>query len=171
MAYGSVYVARVAFGAKDQQTVRAFQEAEAYPGPSLVIAYSPCIAHGYDLARGLDQQKLAVDSGVWPLYRYDPCRGAAGEPPLKLDSGTPRVSAREYMRGEARFNLVEKQDPQRFARLMAAADRDAHARFSLYEQLAGIRVTPADEEPPAAAAPPEPALAAPAAGDGKDPAP
>ena len=82
MAYGHVYVARVAFGAKDVQTVKAFQEAESYHGPSLIIAYSHCIAHGYDMAYGAEQQKLAVDSGVWPLYRFDPRRPAQGQPPL-----------------------------------------------------------------------------------------
>ncbi len=86
MSYGNVYVARVAFGAKDAQTVKAFLEAEAYPGPSLIIAYSHCIAHGYDMAFGTEQQKLAVDSGVWPLYRFDPRRIEAGQPPLQLDS-------------------------------------------------------------------------------------
>ena len=144
MAYGSVYVAHVAFGARDQQTVRAMQEAEAYPGPSLIIAYSHCIAHGYDLAFGPQQQKLAVESGAWPLYRYDPRRAAAGEPPLKLDCGPPRLPLRDYLRNEARFLVAEKLDPQRFARLMGAAEREARERFSLYEQLAGIRVEPAD---------------------------
>ena len=90
MSYGHVYVARVAFGAKDAQTVKAFLEAEAYDGPSLIIAYSHCIAHGYDMAHGAEQQKLAVDSGVWPLYRFDPRRIAKGEPPLQLDSVRPR---------------------------------------------------------------------------------
>ena len=94
MAYGHVYVAQVAFGAKDTQTVKAFIEADAYPGPSLIIAYSPCIAHGYDLVHGLDQQKLAVDSGYWPLYRFDPRRAASGERPLVLDSGAPKIDAR-----------------------------------------------------------------------------
>ena len=94
MSYGHVYVARVAFGAKDAQTVQAFLEAEAYPGPSLIIAYSHCIAHGYDLAHGCEQQKLAVDSGVWPLYRFDPRRVAAGRPPLQLDSAAPKIARR-----------------------------------------------------------------------------
>ncbi len=92
--YGHVYVARVAFGAKMTQTVQAFLEAEAYAGPSLIIAYSHCIAHGYDMAHGAAQQKLAVDSGVWPLYRFDPRRVAAGEPPLHLDYGPPQGQGR-----------------------------------------------------------------------------
>ncbi|RMD81292.1 MAG: pyruvate:ferredoxin (flavodoxin) oxidoreductase, partial [Candidatus Dadabacteria bacterium] len=140
MTYGNVYVARVAFGAKDSQTVRAFLEAESYPGPSLIIAYCHCIAHGYDLAHGLEQQKLAVDSGIWPLYRFDPRRAAAGKPPLQLDSPPPKVPAHQYLRNEARFRMAEKLDPARFERLMRAAERDAAARYALYQQLAGIKL-------------------------------
>jgi len=140
MAYGHVYVARVAFGAKDSQTVHAFLEAEAHPGPSLIIAYSHCIAHGYDMALGAEQQKLAVSSGVWPLYRFDPRRVAAGEPPLKLDSAAPRTPVSEYMRNETRFRMAEKLDPERFKALMAAAERQARQRFAVYEQLAGLTV-------------------------------
>jgi len=140
MGYGNVYVARVALGAKDAQTVHAFLEAEAYPGPSLIIAYSHCIAHGYDMALGAEQQKLAVSSGVWPLYRFDPRRVKGGEPPLKLDSGPPRTSARDYMRNETRFRMVEKGDPERFKRLLATAERDARERYAVYEQLAGLTI-------------------------------
>jgi pyruvate-ferredoxin/flavodoxin oxidoreductase len=138
MAYGSVYVAHVALGAKDQQTVRAFQEAEAYPGPSLIIAYSHCIAHGYDLCDGLEHQKLAVESGVWPLYRFDPRRAEAGEPPLKLDSGPPKTPLADYTSLETRFTVVETQDPDRYARLMEEAQREVRERYSLYERLAAI---------------------------------
>ncbi|MFT4569359.1 MAG: pyruvate-ferredoxin/flavodoxin oxidoreductase [Hyphomicrobiaceae bacterium] len=144
MSYGNAYVARVAFGAKDQQTVRAFQEAEAYPGPSLIIAYSHCIAHGYDLAQGARQQKLAVDSGVWPLYRFDPLRRENGDPPLHLDCPPPKIRATEYMRGEARFRIAEKVDPKRFKRLIATASQQATERYALYQQLAGITVNHAD---------------------------
>jgi pyruvate-ferredoxin/flavodoxin oxidoreductase len=140
MGYGHVYVARIAFGAKDAQTVAALQEAETYPGPSLVVAYSHCIAHGYDMVFGLDQQKRAVDSGVWPLYRFDPRRLALGEPPLKLDSGAPKLRARDYMSLETRFRMVEKQDPERYKRLLARAEREARDRFSIYQQLAGLKV-------------------------------
>ena len=156
MGYGNVYVARIAFGAKDAQTVHAFAEAESYPGPSLIIAYSHCIAHGYDMAFGAEQQKLAVDSGVWPLYRFDPRRVAAGEPPLKLDSGPPKVRPRDYMRNETRFRMVERQDPVRFKRLLAAAEMQARQRYAVYQQLAGItipRVEVGEEaalDPPAA---------------------
>jgi len=140
MAYGHVYVARVAFGAKDVQTVKAFQEAESYPGPSLIIAYSHCIAHGYDMAYGAEQQKLAVDSGVWPLYRFDPRRVAKGQPPLALDSGSPKIPARQYMRNETRFRMVEKLDPERFKRLLVLAERQAKQRIGVYQQLANLTV-------------------------------
>jgi len=154
MVYGSVYVARVAFGAKDTQTVRAFQEAEAYPGPSLIIAYSHCIAHGYDLTHGLEQQKLAVETGSWPLFRFDPRRWAEGQSPLKLDSGAPRVRLEDYVRNEPRFKVVEQQDPARFRRLLEAAQHDATNRFAVYEQLARLSVPTASdvEKDPAAAA-------------------
>jgi pyruvate-ferredoxin/flavodoxin oxidoreductase len=140
MGYGNVYVARVAFGAKDAQTVQAFVEAEAHPGPSMIIAYSHCIAHGYDMAYGAEQQKLAVSSGVWPLYRFDPRRVAHGEPPLKLDSAPPKTSVKEYMRNETRFRMVETQDPERFKRLLKMAERDAAQRFAVYQQLAGVTI-------------------------------
>ena len=140
MSYGSVYVARIAFGAKMAQAVQAFQEAESYPGPSLIIAYSHCIAHGYDMAYGAEQQKLAVSSGVWPLYRFDPRRVAQGLAPLTLDSGPAKVPVQQYTRGEARFRMVEKLDPARFKMLVAAAQRSASQRFAVYQQLAGIKV-------------------------------
>ncbi len=136
MAYGSVYVARVALGGKDAQTVKAFVEAESYAGPSLIIAYSHCIAHGYDMAFGLDQQKLAVDSGYWPLMRFDPRRRAAGEPPLVLDSGPPKINLGKYVRNEARYRIVEQASPERFATLLAAAERHVREQYALYEQMA-----------------------------------
>jgi pyruvate-ferredoxin/flavodoxin oxidoreductase len=139
MAYGHVYVARVAFGAKDVQTVRAFQEAESYPGPSLIIAYSHCIAHGYDMAHGAEQQKLAVNSGVWPLYRFDPRRVREGQ----------------YMRNETRFRMVEKLDPARFKRLSAMAEKQAKQRVGIYQQLANLTVPQIPDEE--AAADPAPA--------------
>ena len=140
MAYGHVYVARVAFGANQNQLVNALAEADAHRGPSLVICYAPCIAHGYDLRFGCDQQKLAVDSGVWPLYRYDPARNEIGEPPLKLDSGDPRKGIEEYMRNETRFRIVEKINPDRYARLQEAARKQAADRWTIYKQMAGIRI-------------------------------
>jgi pyruvate-ferredoxin/flavodoxin oxidoreductase len=136
MAYGNVYVANVAFGAKDVHTVKAFLEAEAYPGPSLIIAFSHCIAHGYDMAHGLDQQKLAVDTGYWPLYRFDPTADTRGESRLKLDSAAPKLELGKYMRNETRFRLVEQQNPERFATLLARAQQEVKRRFALYEELA-----------------------------------
>ena len=138
MSYGHVYVASIAFGAKDAQTVRALQEAEAHPGPSLVIAYSHCIAHGYDLSFGASQQRLAVDSGIWPLYRYDPARTDRGEPPLVLDAPGGKVRVREYMRNEARFRMLERSDKARFEALLAAAEHMAARRTRLYEGLSHI---------------------------------
>ena len=138
MTYGTAYVARIAFGGKDTQTVRAFQEAESYPGPSLLIAYSPCIAHGYDLKFGLDQQKLAVESGYWPLYRFDPRRIEQGVPALQLDSVPSRPDLTEFMRNETRFRIVEHQDPERFRELVAAAQRHNAYRTALYQQLATV---------------------------------
>jgi pyruvate-ferredoxin/flavodoxin oxidoreductase len=144
MSYGNVYVARVAFGAKDAQTVKAFLEADAFPGPALIIAYSHCIAHGFDLALGARQQKLAVESGIWPLFRFDPRLVAQGKPPLQLDSAPPKVSPREYMRGETRFQMAEKVDPERYERLLGEAEREAARRFAVYQQLAGISVPSGD---------------------------
>ena len=138
MSYGHVYVASVAFGAKDSHTVQAFQEAAGYDGPSLIIAYSHCIAHGYDLRFGAEQQKLAVSSGVWPLYRYDPRRVERDEPPLVIDVPPGRTSVTEYMRNETRFRMVEKIDAERFRRLAAAARDHAARRVALYEQLSRI---------------------------------
>jgi pyruvate-ferredoxin/flavodoxin oxidoreductase len=147
MTYGNAYVASVAFGAKDVQTLNAFREAEAFPGPSLIIAYSHCIAHAYGMEKGLEQQKLAVDSGVWPLYRFDPRRLATGEAPLKLDSsGTPKVKVRDYMKNEGRFRMVELKDPARYAELLAQAERHASARHAIYEQLAGLHLAAATKE-------------------------
>ncbi len=136
MAYGSVYVANVAFGAKDAHTVKAFLEAEAYPGPSVIIAYSHCIAHGYDMAYGLDQQKIAVETGYWPLFRYDPTADARQEPRLKLDSAAPKGDIGKFMRNETRFRLVEQQNPERFRALLDQAQQNVRRRFALYEELA-----------------------------------
>jgi len=138
MAYRHVYVARVAMGARDLQTVRAFLEAEAHPGPSLIIAYSHCIAHGYDLAFGAEQQKRAVAAGVWPLFRYDPARAAAGKAPLVLDAAKATGRLGDYTQQEARFRIVERQDPARFQELMAREQREIEARLMLYQALASV---------------------------------
>jgi len=136
MAYGHVYVAQVAFGAKDAQTLKAFIEAEAYPGPSLIIAYSHCIAHGYDMAFGIEHQKMAAESGYWPLYRYDPRRTEVGEPPLVVDSVAPKVDVAKLMASETRFQLTAQQDPERYRALVAQAQRQIRRRLDLYEELA-----------------------------------
>src|SRR5215471_12887741 len=142
MSYGNVYVARIAFGAKDAQTVKAFLEAEAYPGPSLLIAYSHCIAHGYDMAYGCEQQKLAVDSGVWPLYRFDPRRIEAGQPPLQLDCGEPKIKVEQYMKNENRFRMLERLGPDRAKQLSAFAQKETTRRFRHYQQLATLTDAP-----------------------------
>jgi pyruvate-ferredoxin/flavodoxin oxidoreductase len=141
LSYGHVYVARVAIGAKDNQTVRALLEAESYPGPALVIAYSHCIAHGYDMALGPEQQKLAVSSGMWPLYRYDPRRAAAGEPALALDSGDPTLQIGAYMRNEARFRMVEREDPARFRGLLEQTQREVRERWDVLKDLSARHAT------------------------------
>ncbi len=140
MTYGTVYVARVAMGAKDAQTLNAFREAESYDGPSLILAYSHCIAHGYSLHLGAEQQKLAVESGHWPLYRYDPRRRAKGENPLQLDSGTPKVPLARYRQNELRFRTLEKAQPERARAFANAADQIARARYDTYQQLAAMHV-------------------------------
>jgi pyruvate-ferredoxin/flavodoxin oxidoreductase len=147
MSYGNVYVARIAMGAKMAQSVQAFQEAEAYPGPSLIIAYSHCIAHGYDMALGAEQQKLAVDSGVWPLYRFDPRRFPRGEAALKLDCGAPKVPVADYLRGEGRFRVVEKMDAERFRRLTEETQREVRQRHAVYQHLAAMKLPGADAQP------------------------
>ncbi len=136
MAYGHVYVAQVAMGARDSQTLKALIEAESYPGPSLVIAYSHCIAHGYDMACGLEHQKLAAESGYWPLYRYDPRRAAAGEHPLVIDSAHPKADVTRLLGAEGRFQLTAQQDPERYHALTANIQRQITRRIALYEGLA-----------------------------------
>ena len=136
VGYGHVYVARVAFGAKDAQTVRAIQDAESYPGTSLVIAYSPCIAHGYDMEHSLDQQRLAADSGYWPLYRFDPRKHGSDEHPFVLDSAPPKTDVGKFVRNEARFRLVEQQDPERFRTLIERSQADIRRQFTIYDEWA-----------------------------------
>ncbi len=143
MQYGNVYVARVAMGAKDSQVVKALREAESWPGPSLVIAYSHCIAHGFDLSLGMEQQKLLVNSGLWTLFRYDPRRVDEGQPPLILDSKEPKVKTADFMRNETRFRMIEKMNPERFKVLAEEAQESATHRWKLLEQMASIHF-PAD---------------------------
>ena len=136
IAYADVYVARVAFGADPQQTLRAFREAEAYDGPSLIIAYSPCVAHGYDMREGLNQQYGAVASGHWPLIRYDPVLRAAGGNPFLLDSPRPRMSLVDYRSGELRFRALAASQPTEAERLLGLAQQVADLRWALYEEMA-----------------------------------
>jgi len=138
MAYGHVYVAQVAFGAKDSQTLNAFNEAESYPGTSIIIAYSHCIAHGYNMADALDHQKAIVDTGAWPLYRFDPRRAAMNENPLKLDSKPPKIAFEQFANTETRFRMLQKTDPERAKKLMVEAQRSVTARFDVYKQLASL---------------------------------
>jgi pyruvate-ferredoxin/flavodoxin oxidoreductase len=136
MNYGNVYVARVAMGAKDTQTVNAIYEAMRHPGPSIIIAYSHCIAHGYNMAQGMEQQKLAVSTGAWPLYRFNPQRAEAGENPLKLDSRPPKEPLYTYTDNEARFRMLKMKDPDRSKELGRLAQAFVDERYALYERLA-----------------------------------
>jgi pyruvate-ferredoxin/flavodoxin oxidoreductase len=135
MTYGHPYVARVAVGAKDAQTVNAFREADSYPGTSVIIAYSHCIAHGYDMSLALGQQETAVASGYWPLFRYDPRRIALGETPLKLDSPPPKVELSQFVQKETRFRQVELTNPEAFKKMLEQAQKDVREKYALYEQL------------------------------------
>ncbi|MCU7851553.1 MAG: pyruvate:ferredoxin (flavodoxin) oxidoreductase [Candidatus Thiodiazotropha sp. (ex Monitilora ramsayi)] len=138
MAYGNVYVAQVAFGAKDVQTLRIFLEAESYDGPSLIICYSPCIAHGVDLSNNIRQQELAVDSGHWPLFRYDPRRSEKGENPLKMDSKEPSIPYRDFATTETRFSVLERTHPEASEHFLRQAQQQIKTRYQLYEQLAKL---------------------------------
>jgi pyruvate-ferredoxin/flavodoxin oxidoreductase len=149
MTYGNVYVARVAMGANDAQTLKAFQEAEAYEGPSLIIAYSHCIAHGYDMAHGMDQQKAAVQSGHWPLFRYNPDQERQGKNPLQLDSKAPSLPLEKYVYNETRYTMLTQSDPAAAKRLLELAKDDVRKRWRLYEHWAAMAVTDETAEKPA----------------------
>ncbi|MGD0669980.1 MAG: pyruvate:ferredoxin (flavodoxin) oxidoreductase [Bryobacteraceae bacterium] len=136
VAYGSVYVARVAMGAGDMHTVKAFLEAEAYHGPSIIIAYSHCIAHGYDLAHGMDQQKLAVNSGYWPLFRFNPDLVAQGKNPFQLDSRAPNIALKDFIYNETRYTMLVKSNPEEAKRLLALAQQDVNQQWKLYDYMA-----------------------------------
>ncbi len=146
MMNGTAYVARIAFGAKDGQTVQALSEAEQFPGVSLVVAYSHCIAHGYGMQFGLDQQKLAVDSGYWPLFRYNPHRDKPGEEKLKLDSPPPKVPLEKYLANEMRFRVIERANPEHAQVLHQAAQRQVQEHYKLYERLRDAMKVQATEE-------------------------
>ncbi|MCL6506725.1 MAG: pyruvate:ferredoxin (flavodoxin) oxidoreductase, partial [Bryobacteraceae bacterium] len=138
MSYGNIYVARVAMGANDTHTIKAFLEAEAYDGPSLIIAYSHCIAHGYDMVYGLDQQKAAVQSGYWPLCRYNPELARQGKNPLQLDSRAPTLPLEKYIYNETRYTMLAHSNPEAARRLLAEAQREVIRRWKFYEYLAAM---------------------------------
>ena len=158
MTYGNVYVASVAMGAKDEHTLKAFLEAEAYDGPSIIIAYSHCIAHGIDMTTAMTDQKVAVESGQWLLYRYNPEKSAIGENPLSLDSRAPSRKVQDWLQQQTRFKMLTKSKPEDAEKLWKAAQKDVETRFHMYEYMASRKLeatVPAKEEP-AKAAPPKP---------------
>lgn len=146
MSYGNVYVATVAMGAKDEHTLKAFLEAEAYEGPSIIIAYCHCIAHGINMS--LEHQKAAVNSGQWLLYRYNPARTQQGENPLILDSPEPKIPVSQYMDAQNRFKMLQKSDPEAAHQLAQEAQEDINTRYALYRYLAERKMTPAKTEAP-----------------------
>ncbi|MGD8625147.1 MAG: pyruvate:ferredoxin (flavodoxin) oxidoreductase [Anaerolineae bacterium] len=138
MTYGNIYVAQVAMGANDRQTVKALVEAESYDGPSLVIAYSHCIAHGINMRLGFEQQQRAVDSGAWVLYRYDPRLAEEGRNPLQLDSRAPKIPLQDYAYHETRFKMLTQAKPKEAERLLELAQQDVNSRWQMYQQLASL---------------------------------
>ena len=146
MSYGYVYVARIAFGANESQTIKAFIEAEAYDGPSIIIAYSHCIGHGINMARGLEQQALAVKTGYWPLVRYNPELRKEGKNPLQLDSKAPSIPLEDYIYNENRYLAVKARDPEMAADLLKRAQADVNRRWKLYEYWAAMPGADGDSE-------------------------
>ncbi len=146
MTYGNVYVASVAMGAKDEHTLKAFLEAEAFDGPSIIIAYSHCIAHGIDMTTAMTDQKVAVESGQWLLYRYNPDRAVIGENPLSLDSRAPSRKVQEYLLQQTRFKMLTKSKPEEADRLWKLAQKDVETRFHMYEYMASRKPEPATSE-------------------------
>jgi pyruvate-ferredoxin/flavodoxin oxidoreductase len=138
VSYGSVYVAQVALGGNDSHVVKAFQEAEAHDGPSIIIAYSSCIAHGYDLVHGLEQQKLAVQSGYWPLMRYNPALREEGKNPFQLDSKAPSIRLKDYAYREARYTMLARSNPEVAAKLLAEAQDDVEREWRVYSARAAM---------------------------------
>jgi pyruvate-ferredoxin/flavodoxin oxidoreductase len=138
VSYGSVYVARVALGGNDSHVAKAFQEAEAHEGPSIIIAYSSCIAHGYDLVHGLEQQKLAVQSGYWPLMRYNPDLRESGKNPFQLDSKAPAIRLKEYTYREARYTMLARSNPELAAKLLVEAQDDVERQWRVYSSRAAM---------------------------------
>ncbi|AXC15123.1 Pyruvate-flavodoxin oxidoreductase [Acidisarcina polymorpha] len=167
VSYGSVYVARVALGGSDTQTIKAFQEAEAHNGPSIIIAYSHCIAHGYDLVHGLDQQKAAVLSGYWPLMRYNPSLRDEGKNPFQLDSKAPSIPLKDYAYQEARYTMLVRSHPDVAKELLREAQDDVERQWRVYSARAAMpgrgetpHIAPAEKD--------EPLLASSANGTGRE---
>ena len=152
MTYGNIYVASVAFGAKDEHTVKAFLEAEAYDGPALIIAYSHCIAQGINMTTALQNQKAAVNSGQWLLYRYNPERAHTGANPLQLDSQAPRMKVAEYFNLENRFRMLTKSKPENAREYFAQAQVDLETRWNLYQYLAARSTAKNGHDAPSPAA-------------------
>jgi pyruvate-ferredoxin/flavodoxin oxidoreductase len=138
MSYGNIYVARVAMGYSDVQTLRAFLEADAYDGPALIIAYSHCIAHGISMEKGLEQQRLAIQSGAWSLYRYNPSLAVEGKNPLSIDSKAPSIPVSEYAYNETRYRMLVQKDENRAELLMNEASEDARLRWERLQRLAEL---------------------------------
>jgi pyruvate-ferredoxin/flavodoxin oxidoreductase len=139
MTYGNIYVARVAMGSSDAQCVKAFQEAEGYDGPSLILAYSQCISHGINMTAGMETQKTAVNSGHWPLLRFDPRLAAQGKNPLQLDSKDPTISFKDHAYAQTRFSMLTKSKPEAAAALLVLAQADTVNRWQLYKQMAEMK--------------------------------
>ena len=148
MTYGNVYVASVAMGARDEHTLKAFLEAEAYDGPSIIIAYSHCVAHGINMATGMQNQKAAVDSGRWLLYRYNPDRAEQGQNPLQLDSRTPRIPVENSMYMENRFKMLTKINSERAKELLQEAQTDVNTRWQMYQYLAARKLQESQHQEP-----------------------
>jgi pyruvate-ferredoxin/flavodoxin oxidoreductase len=138
VSYGSVYVAQVALGGNDSHVVKAFQEAEGHDGSSLIIANASCIAHGYDLVHGLDQQKRAVQSGYWPLMRYNPALRETGRNPFQLDSKAPSIPLKDYSYREARYTMLARSNPELAAELLEGAQDDVERQWQVYAALAAM---------------------------------
>jgi pyruvate-ferredoxin/flavodoxin oxidoreductase len=161
ISYGSVYVARVAMGGSDTHTIKAFLEAEAHDGPSIIIAYSHCIAHGYDMVHGMSQQKSAVLSGYWPLMRFNPELRKEGKNPFQLDSKAPSIPLKQYAYQEARYSMLARSDPETARTLLGIAQDDVHRNWHVYQD----RAAAVGRQPVAAETEPEPAAVGAAKGD------
>jgi pyruvate-ferredoxin/flavodoxin oxidoreductase len=139
MRYGNAYTAQVAMGANDTHTVKAFIEAEAHQGPSLIIAYGQCIEHGIDMAKGMHQHKLAVESGYWPLYRYNPGLADENKNPFQLDSHDPKIPLQDYIYTEGRYRRLQEKDPEVAKFLLEQAQKAVYQRWRQYKQMAAMK--------------------------------